>query len=251
MSDETGPSDEQLVRLVLRVLAATVALVLAGGLAVGAQRLAEDDDAADVASTEGAGDPSAVIAGGPGTIGPLAGTPIPAYVAGRMAALASVRDERSAVVSFDRYLGAAEVKRLVTGVRLDRLLVAFPGGHPIEAAPDADLAALAAQVRREAADERRALQQLLPTVEDPDFIAQYRADIARLERVAAAGKPVDAIVHGAVVVGGGDALRRLGAIPRVRLVDPGPSAAPPNPKAAWALRPEETVKVGDPATRPF
>jgi hypothetical protein len=250
-----GPTDEQLARLVVRVLAGAIALILAGGVAVGAQRLAEADrggegDAAVVAPGASGDLGDAPVFGGPGTIGPLAGAPIAIYLSARADALARVQDRRAAVVSFDRYLSPADARKLVAGLDVSRLLVAFPGGHTVEAAPDADMAALSSRIRREAADERKALQQLLPTVEDPDFAAQYRADIARLDRLSSASPPA-AVVHGAVVAGPADALRRLSTSPGVRLVDVGPSASLPNPNAAWALRPEETAKAGDPPTRPF
>jgi hypothetical protein len=249
-----GPTDEQLARLVVRVLAGMIALVLASGVAVGAQRLAEDDRAADdpgVVSPGASGDlGGAPVLGGPGTIGPLAGAPIATYLAGRADALARAQEPRAAVVSFERYLSVADARKLLAGLDASRLLVAFPGAHSVEAPLDVDLAALSSRVRKEATDERKALQQLLPTVEDPDFAAQYKADIARLDRLSSSSPPL-AVVHGAVVTAPADALRRLATTPGVRLVDIGPSASPPNPNGAWALRPEETAKAGEPPTRPF
>jgi hypothetical protein len=254
MASDGGPTDEQLARLILRVLAGAIALVLAGGVAVAAQRLADGergqaDDPGVVAPDDGSG-AGAPSLGGPGTIGPLAGAPVAPYLAARADALARADGRRAAVVSFERYLSPADARKLVAGLDVSRLLVAFPGGHAAEAAPDTDVAALSSRLRKEAADERKALQQLLPTVEDPDFAAQYKADITRLDRLASAAPP-STVVHGAVVVGPADALRRLALAPGVRLVDVGPSASPPSPNAAWALRPEETAKAGDPPTRPF
>jgi hypothetical protein len=249
-----APTDEQLARLIVRVLAGAIALILAGGVAVGAQRLADGDRSRDgvgvVAPGEGGGLGDGAALGGPGTIGPLAGAAIATYLPARADALARVRERRAAVVSFERYLSPADARKLLAGLDVSRLLVAFPGGHAVEAAPDADVAALSAKVRKEATDERKALQQLLPTVEDPDFAAQYKADITRLDRLASATPPV-AVVFAAAVIAPADALRRLSTSPGVRLVDVGPSASPPNPNAAWALRPEETAKAGDPPTRPI
>jgi hypothetical protein len=255
------PTDEQLARLVVRVVAAFVALLLAGGIAAASSRLASDadDGAAGVASAEGgdgAGMRSLSSAGGGGGIGPLPGTPIATYVRSRAAALRAVPEgeERAAVVSFSGYRTVAEATAVVAsvdGVEAEAVLLALPGGRPVRAAAGVDADDVVAEQRALAASEKAALEELLPSVTDADFRRQYQADIDRLAGLLAGPKDVGAVVHAVVVLGDGASLRRLAARPGVRLVDPGASAAVPGGGgAAVGLRPEETVRTGAPATRP-
>jgi hypothetical protein len=251
------PTDAQLARLVVRVLAAFVALLLAGGVAAASGRLAEASDD-DGAGADGGGVEAAVrslAADGRG-IGPLPGTSVPAYVRARAAALAEVPDgeERAAVLSFAAYRtvdDAASVVAAVDGVEAEAVLLALPGGRPVRASAGVEAGDVVAEQRAQAAAEKAALEELLPTVTDDDFRRQYQEDIDRLAALLAGPEDVGAVVHGVVVVGDGDALRRLAARPGVRLVDPGRTATGPGPGSAVALRPEETVRAGAPATRPL
>lgn len=237
------PTDEQLARLVLRALSAVVVLTLAAGVAAAAVRLDEGEGVR----------PSPTEATRPlsprGGIGPLPGTSVVAYERARDAVLDDVQGRRTAVVSLGAYETSAEARARLAAVEVVRLLVAVPGGRPAEAVTDADVAALTARQREEAMAERAALQQLLPTVEDPDFRRQYTEDIARLTALLAA-PPVDEVVYAAVVVAPADRLRALAAAPGVRLVDVGSSAVPPRPGAVSGLRPEEQDRAGQPAARP-
>lgn len=242
------PTDEQLARLVVRVLAAALALLLAGGVASAAVRLNEadsDETAADV--LVGAGDLSPR-----GGIGPLPGTSVPPYERARAEALAEVPTDgrRSAIVSFGEYQLVDAALEATSGLERRSLLVALPGGRPLEVAVHADLAGVVRRQREEAAAEQRALQDLLPTVTDDDFRRQYEKDIERLAAFLAGPVEVGPIVHGVLVVGTGDALRRTARVPSVRLVDPGRDDAVPGVGQATALRPEETELAGEPATRP-
>lgn len=231
------PTDEQLAHLVVRALAALLALLLAGGVTTAAVRLAEgdvDEEAGDV-----------VVGGGAllGGRGPLPGTALSAYVRERTAALTALAGpaRRSAVVSFDSYRTRDAALEATSGLERRALLIALPGGRAVEVAVDADLVAAVGRQRTEAAQEKDAIEALLPTVTDPDFRRQYQADLGRLEALLAAPAEVDAVVHAVLVVGTGDALRRAARVPGVRLVDPG---------ASVGLRPEERTRAGDPPTRP-
>jgi hypothetical protein len=231
------PTDEQLERLVVRALAAVVALVLAGGVATAAVRLTEGDtgeEAADV--VVGAG----VLSAGRG---PAPGTALPAYVRDRAAALAALAGapRRAAIVSFETYREREAALEATTGLERRALLIALPGGRSVEVPVDADLDEVVARQRRDAAAEKAAIEDLLPTVTDRDFRRQYEADLERLEALLAGPADVEAIVHGVVVTGTGDALRRTARVPGVRLVDP---------DASSGLRPEERVRAGEPPTRP-
>lgn len=244
-----GPSDEQLARVVVRVLAALIALLLAGGVASAAGRLAEgdtsDETADDVLVGSGALSPR-------GGVGPLAGTAVPTYVRSRAAALADVAggERRAAVVSFDAYRTPDEAREAVAGLDARSLLLALPGGRPLEVAVDVDLAGIVARQRDEAAAEKAALEQLLPTVTDESFKQQYQADIERLGALLQAPRQAGPVVHAVLVVGTGDALRRTAKVPGVRLVDVGRDAELPGVGEAAGLRPEETDRAGVPPTRP-
>lgn len=242
------PTDEQLARLIVRVLAATVALLLAGGVASAAGRVGAgdtDETAEDVLVGIGVLSPR-------GGIGPLPGTAVAAYERSRAIALADVpgAERRAAVVSFSGYLSVEAAIDATAGLDRRSLLLALPGGRPIEADVDADLAAIVRRQREEAAAEKQALEELLPTVTDDDFRRQYRHDIERLGELLAAPAVPGPMVHGVLVVGTGDALRRTVAAAGVRLVDPGRDAEIPGTGEAAGLRPEETTRAGVPATRP-
>lgn len=231
------PTDEQLARLIIRALAALLALLLAGGIATAAVRLSEgdtDEEAGDVVVGAGA------LASGNG---PLPGTALATYVRERAAALAGLAaaERHEAVVSFATYRERDAALEATTGLDRRALLIALPGGRSVEVDVDTDLAAVVRRQRAEAADEKAAIEDLLPTVTDDDFRRQYEADLERLEALLDAPEDVEAIVHGVVVAGTGDALRRTARVPGVRLVDPG---------ASVGLRPEERTRSGTPATRP-
>lgn len=249
------PTDEQLARLVVRVLAALVALLLAGGVASAGGRLAEaggDGAAADDAGGDAAARSLSSVGDG---IGPLPQTPVERYVKARAEVLAGVPAgaQRAAIVSFEGYRTVADATAAVAaveGVEAVAVLLALPGGRPAEVEVGAAAGDVVAEQRSQAAAEKAALEQLLPTVTDGDFRRQYQGDIDRLAALLAGPKDVTAIVHAVVVVGDGAALRRLAVRPGVRLVDPGRSATVPGPRAAVGLRPEETVRTGTPSTRP-
>ena len=240
-----SPSDDQLARVVLRSLAAVIALVLAGGIASAAGRLGDDVDetAGDVIVGTGALRPR-------GGLGPLPGTAVADYREAADSELRTVSGRRAAVVSFAAYRTPAEAEELVGGSEVVAWLVALPGGRPQELAPDRDLEAWTTAQREEAAAEKKALEQLLPTVEDPDFKRQYEADIDHLAALLAVGSDRRDVVFGALVVGRADALRAIGVRPGVRLVDVDADATPPSLASYGGVRPEELDEAGEPPTRP-
>jgi len=243
--------DAALERLVLRVVAGLVALVLSGGFVAAFERLSSRDGPKSEASF---GPRRVALTTGPGAIGPLAGTPIASYIGGRAGALAAARGRHGAVVSFDSYLSIAEALDELegNGITPEVLFVAMPGGRPLTTTPDVDLGAVVASTRREAAEERRSLKELLPTVDEPDFAAQYRAEIVRLDRVLAAPAAVPrGSVFGVAVRAEAAQLRALATSRRVRVIDIGEVAGLPAVARLSALRPEEMVRAGEPPTRPI
>ena len=240
-----SPSDAQLERIVVRSVAALIALVLAGGVASAAGRLGEEDGeaASDVVVGTGALSPR-------GGLGPLPGTSVTSYVSAASAELREASGRRAAVVSFTEYRTTEAAELLVGDVEIVSWLVALPGGRPQELAPDRDLAAWTKNQRDEAAAEKKALEQLLPTVQDPDFKRQYQADIEHLTQLLATPVERDDIVFGALVIGPSGRLRSIGGRPGVRMVDVDVDASPPAATAYEGVRPEETIEAGRPPTRP-
>ncbi|MBW3614585.1 MAG: hypothetical protein KY439_04645 [Actinobacteria bacterium] len=237
-----APTDEELVRLLLRVLAAVVALVLALGVATAATRLTEDEARqAAPAASEPAGE-----------IGPSPGRLVAPYLQARTRALAGARGRRSAVVSFADYLDEAAARRSLagTGIKVHSLLVAAPGGVPDEIPATGSVGTFVRLQREEALSEKRALQELLPTVSDPDFAAQYAQDLARVTSLARWLERPGGLVYGGLVTGPAEQLQRLARRPEVRLVDVGATDEVPDPGRRRGLRPEETASVGEPPERP-
>jgi hypothetical protein len=232
-------------RLVLRALAALIAFVLAGGIAV---LLSTADEGSQVPYE---GEPTAD--GEPLFTGeaPLPGTDVPSYAVQRKATLARVEGRAVAVVSFDRYRTESDARTLLEGVPVRALLVAPPGGEP--AAVVGSLARWAEEARVLAQSERSGLERMAAETEDPAFVAQFKADIDRLTSLLQRLDPRGALVFGAVVEADAEVLRTVGGKGGVRLVDPVDRGWPGNAEAKryGGFRPEETARAGDPPTRPL
>lgn len=245
-------SDAALTRLVLRAVGAAIALLLAAGLVAVAERV--DDESDDAATSAVDGDDPALLVPSRG-IGPLPGQPVEPYIQARTTELSRVDGDgdRVAVVSFAEYVtGAGARDALGAGgddVEIEAMVVAAPGGEPAAVAP-AGVRAWAEAERERAVEERAELERLLPTVDDPDFARTYREDVARL---TALERDVDAagdVVFAVVVVAPARVLHRIAEHDGVRLVDVGRGADVPDRDEVSALRPEESVKAGQPRYRP-
>ena len=239
MPGSADHSDEQLARLVIRLVGAAVLFVLASGVGLVVSR-ADEGDAAFAPTVVGSSD----------SIGPLPGVDIGRYAVSRRAALDVLGAPSVAAASFASYVDEAAARRLAgrAGARVVALLVAAPNGEP--RAVTGGLEAVLAAERRRAESERDELVSILKPTTDPDFIAQYRSDIARLERLVARLSTATDLVFGVVVVGEADALRALADDPDVRLVDAGGGTERPPLADIRGLRPEETTRAGDPRSRP-
>lgn len=227
-------------RLVVRAVAAVVVFLLAAAGAVVFDRTGGDDGSPGVLP-----DATPVF----GSAGPTPGDDVPAYVARRHGALRQLDGRIVAVVSFDAYHRVKDVVPLLQGTTVRALLVAAPGGEP--SVTQRSLRRWADGERREALAERRELERLLLTTEDPDFVRQYHADIARLTELARHVTGSGAVVFGAVVQTDVDVLRAVARRRGVRLVDPVARRLPEPVSQMAGLRPEETAKAGDPRTRPL
>ena len=234
----THEERQQAVGLIVRFVAAGLAVILAGSVAL---LLTRDEGDSDFG-----GEITLLDA-----IGPLSGRIVPEYITDRGRDLESASDVRAAVISFDAYRKEADARKLVEGLNVRALLVAAPGGRPTVVT--GDLATWADQARQDAAQERAEFEKLLPTYdanEERDFLEDAKAQIARLRRVEQAAAPDGDIVFGIVLVAPADELRRLDETTGVRLVDVGVNAIVPPMSRVRGLRPEETTISGDPITRP-
>lgn len=221
----TTPGDGRESARLLRNLALAAGVFAVGILAV---VLTSDGDGGDV----------------PAPVGPPIGTAADDYVAERHERLAELDQRARVVVSFNEYLSGADTTEVV-GPDVERWLVAAPGGaSQVTDDPAAWRAEFAAGARVEAAE----LEELIPTVEDEEFVEQYETDVDRALEMAEALDAGDPVVFGVVIIGEPAALRRLAAEPRVRLVDPVEPDARGEPRG---LRPEETATVGEPPERPL
>lgn len=229
-------------RLVLRALAALVAFVFASGVAIVLTRSADESAAVDDAPAV-EGEP--VFSGA----GPLPGADVPTYVTARTDALPRAEGRVTAVVSFREYSVEREARASLAGVDVLGLLVAAPGGVPVVVTGGLDR--WAARERAEAEAELTNLATMLETTEDPDFRAEFEADLARLTGLLEHLDPRAPIVFGAVVRVHATELRVLADGADVRLVDVVSREAPDDLVVLAGLRPEETGRAGTPRTRPL
>jgi hypothetical protein len=229
---------QQAVRLIVRFVAAGLAVIVAAGVSL---LLTRDE------STSSFGGKVTLV----NAIGPLSGLDVPKYLAGRNQDLQSAADVRAAVVSLSAYMKEPDARRLVEGLNVRALVVAAAGGRP--SVVTGDLSTWADQARLDAANERAEFEKLVPTYdpkEDKDFLDEAKAQIAKLHRVEATAVPDGDVVFGVVVVAPASDLQRLAQTTGVRLVDVGTTAAVPAMSRVRGLRPEETTISGDPITRP-
>ena len=187
------------------------------------------------------------------SIGPEANAEVGPYLDERRQALVAAAGERAAVVSFDAYLSEVDARAKVGAAQVGPaqvrgLLAAAPGAHP--ATVTDGLEAWAKTQRQADVVDRDEIRKLLPTVDDPVFKKFYESELVRLDAAIDSASPTAQVVFGMVVVAPAEALRALAATAGVRLVDVGVGATPAPGAAFRGLRPEETTKVGQPATRP-
>lgn len=218
-----------LVAAITMAVGAGIVLVVGGG---------DESEPVDESSVLGA-----IVTG----IGPAEGTSIAPYVEARRAALGEAEGLRLAVVSFDVYLPVADVEAtLGEGVALRSVVVVLPGGAPTVTA---DPAATRSAVVEDARTQIQEITGLLPTVEDDEFEAFYRAELERFGLVVASADRAD-VVAAAVVRGTAAELRALATRSEVRLVDVAAGTELDPDASVRGLRPEETTTVGTPEFRP-
>ena len=182
------------------------------------------------------------------SIGPVAGIAVGPYLDERKQALAAAAGDRVAVVSFDAYLSEADARSKIGSLKVDALLAAAPGAHPSTVTTGLD--AWAKSQRQADVVERDEIKKLLPTVDDPVYKKFYESEVVRLDNAIESASPTSTVVFGVVVVGPADSLRTLASTAGVRVIDVGQAGTSAPGAVFKGLRPEETTKVGQPATRP-
>lgn len=248
-------------------LVLVVALILFAGSYVHLQRYPElNAQASDPAAAPGpgtAGSPSEgppALAGGAVVVGPGEGEQLAPYIADQRDELAGIADDetRVAVVSFTDYLTAEQAAEVVPDgvialeveLRLpDQQMEPFEieveeGEVGIESAVNEALAAERERIAQEEAEFRELLES--GTVEDEDFIAEFREQLERLEAVRNLLDTGAGTVFAVVVRGPAAELQALGEAERVRLVDPAPAETDPAASTFYGLLPddEETASYG-------
>ena len=182
------------------------------------------------------------------SIGPVAGTAVPAYIGDRKLVLASAQGERVAVVSLAAYATEADARAAVGSLPVAGFIVAAPGANPVTVTTGLDVWAREQAKVDEA--ERNEIKSLIPTVDDPNFKKFYQQEVVRLDKAIADVSPTSPVVFAVIVRGPAPDLQALGAKPGVRLVDAGLTAQTTPDTAFRGLRPEETEKAGLPPNRP-
>ena len=240
-SAEHDVDEESARRIVLLALAALIAFVLSAGVALAVSRNdTAGENGGEIGSVE-----DALI--GTGT-GPLAGTDLATYEAGRRRALAEAEGKWAAIVSLRDYMTQEAFAEQFGPYQPDAVLVAAPGGEP--EVVTGDVADWADQARAAAETERKELQSMLETSDDKAFKDQFASDIERIGKLLENLDPAKPLVFGFVVSGSTAELKRLEGRPDVRLVDIVARKVPSSPAYLRGVRPEETVRAGDPHTRP-
>ncbi|HUQ62890.1 MAG TPA: hypothetical protein VM121_03975 [Acidimicrobiales bacterium] len=170
------------------------------------------------------------------------------YLKARSKDLVKAKGDRVAVVSFKRYLTEPEARAVSGGSTITALLAALPGGSPsvVKGSVDDWLSEQFAASR----EERDQIRQLLPTVDDPQFQADYQARIDELNNIIGAVDPDQPLVFGLVVRAPAESLQTLAKASDVRVVDVGPAAAATANAVFRGVRPEEVTTANDPPARP-
>lgn len=181
-------------------------------------------------------------------MGPGLDEPLGPYLASRSKELSKAKGDRVAVVSLRRYVTEPEARAIAGGVTVVDLLAALPGGSPsvLKGSIDDWLNGQFAATR----EERDQIRQLLPTVDDPQFQADYRARIEELDKIINAVDPSQPLVFGLVVRGPASKLQGLARSADVRVVDVAPAATAKPDTVYRGIRPEETTTANDPPARP-
>jgi hypothetical protein len=241
-------SDEVSARRVLLLFAVSLIVVGLGGFV--AVTLGSGDDS-PAATSQGPTPATTTIVGGITMVremGPALDETIAPYLKARATQLAKASGDRLAVVSFNRYVPESQARSLAGSAQVLHLLAALPGGAP--AVVDGSIGPWLDSQFAATREERDMIRQMLPTVDDPQFRADYTNRVAELEKTLGSVDPGQPLVFGLVVKAPATALQTIARSGDVRLVDVGPSATAAQDAIFRGLRPEETTYANQPPNRP-
>lgn len=243
-----GSTDDPELRAARRTLALFVVAVaaVAAGFVLVVTGARGDDGAVTIAGAPEPGVEAADDDVPAGRVGPMPGQDVERYLAERREVLGTVEGERLAVVSLTGYSSVETVEDLLEPFDLDRYLVALVGGEPVETRSVDDAFA---DVVEDAEMQLSELEQLAPTVEDPEFADFYAGEIERYRRLLDSADD-GAVVYGMVVVGSASDLRGLASRASVRLVDVSEASGVDRGVPVRGVRPEESDTIGEPPFRP-
>lgn len=246
-SNNSADRDLRAARRVVLLFAASLAAVVAGVVMVLLGARGDEGppvlDPVDPSEDPSGGSDSQVVTE---AIGPAPGEDLASYVEAREAVLGAVEGRYVAVVSLTGYSTPETVEDLMGDLDLDSYLVAFVGDEPRRTS---DIDETRDEIVEDAEAQLAEIEGLVPTVEDPEFVEFYRAEIERYRAVL--DEPDrDDVVFGLVVHGPASELRALAARASVRLVDVGVSDRLSDGAVVTGLRPEERSVAGEPAFRP-
>lgn len=242
-----------------QVLVLVVGLILFAGSYVHLQRYPElgttaSDRPGSGSGAAGSPDGRPGLAGGAVVVGPDDGEQLAPYIAERRDELAELADDeiRVAVVSFADYLTAEQAADVVpdslTPLEVE-LRLPDQQMEPLEVDVDdgvdrAVTDALAAE-RERMAEEEAEFRELLEsgTVEDEDFVAEFRAQLERLKAVRNLLDTGAGTVFAVVVRGPAGELQALAEAERVRLVDPAPAETDPAASTFYGLLPDDDERA--------
>jgi hypothetical protein len=228
------------------VWGAAVVIVVVLGIALAAvvaDRRVNDKEKAQLLGQEESG-------GTVASVGPLDGTEIATYIAGRQTVLQNATGDRAAVVSTDHYLTEAEARSIAGRLEVIALLAAPPGAAP--SVVTGDMSAWAQQQKDATTHERDQTQELLKNgVDDAEYRSFYQSEVGRLNKVLAGIDPKGKVVFGMAVRGPASELQALAKRAGVRLVDVAPSAKLGAKTEYHGIRPEQTATVNQHDPRPF
>lgn len=244
-------------------LVLVVALLMFAGSFVHLQRYpdraAQADGGGSAAgpTAEPTPDDGPALAGGAVVVGPVEGQQLEGYITERREALADVPggETRVAVVSFDDYLDGPDAAAVIPDALSPQVLqlrLPDPRMEPFEVDVDdgieESVAEAIGQERERIAREETEFQELLDsgTVEDEDFVAEFREQLERLTALRNLLDTGAGTVFAVVVRGSGEELRALADREQVRLVDPAPAETELDASTYYGLLPddEETVSFG-------
>lgn len=239
-----------------QALVLVVALIAFAGSYVHLQRypdLAAQADGPRPGSVPSAGPTGRGLSGESVVVGPAEGTMLADYVQERQDVLAEAPDgQRVAVVSFGEYVTPDRAAELIPdGLEPVSVQLRVPDDQmePFTVEVEDGIASAAEEAiegeRQRIADEEAEFEELLGsgTVEDEDFLEEFRQQLERLKAVRNLLDSGAGTVFAVVVRGSVDDLRQVADEDAVRLVDLAPIGVDPGSSTFYGLLPDDDERA--------